>query len=124
MIWCLKAAAPREWRLWGLYGPWRITSILPVGWSVHPPPPAEDDDDDAAIAGDVNKLRTVRRVSRLLNTMMQAHDKQLIAANNDLICRLPAKEYGTMEFDMTDARKKALVDAARKAMNNHLAGRT
>jgi len=56
--------------------------------------------------------------------MMQAHDKQLIAANNDLICRLPAKAYGTMEFDMTDARKKALVEAAQKAMNKHLAVRT
>jgi len=89
-----------------------------------PPPPDEEEDDDAAVAGEVNKLRTVRRVSRLLNTMMQAHDKQLIAANNDLICRLPAKAYGTMEFDMTDARKKALVDAARNAMSNHLAGRT
>ncbi|UCD80725.1 MAG: patatin-like phospholipase family protein [Desulfobacterales bacterium] len=88
-----------------------------------PPPPLEDDDDDAGVAGDIKKLRTVRRVSRLLNTMMQAHDKQLIAANNDLICRLPAKEYGTMEFDMTEARKKALVDAAQNAMIKHLAGR-
>ena len=89
-----------------------------------PPPPSEDEDDDAGVEGDVNKLRTVRRVSRLLNTMMQAHDKQLIAANDDLVCHVPAKDYGTMEFDMTDARKKALVEAARSAMNKHLAARS
>jgi len=88
-----------------------------------PPPPPEDVDDDAGIAGDIKKLRTVRRVSRLLNTMMQAHDKESIAANDDLICRLPAKDYGTMEFDMTDARKTALVEAAQNAMKQHLAAR-
>jgi NTE family protein len=88
-----------------------------------PPPPPEDDDNEAGVAGDIKKLRTVIRVSRLLNTMMQAHDKQLIAANNDLICRLPAKYYGTMEFDMTDDRKKALVEAAQSAMKKHLADR-
>ncbi len=88
-----------------------------------PPPPAEDEDDDAGVAGDIKKLRTVRRVSRLVNTMMNAHDNQLIAANNDLICHVPAKGYGTMEFDMTEARRKALVEAARNAMIQHLAAR-
>jgi len=88
-----------------------------------PPPPPDHADDDAGIAGDIKKLRTVRRVSRLLDTMMQAHDKQSIAANDDLICRLPAKDYGTMEFDMTEGRKKALVEAAQNAMKQHLATR-
>ncbi len=88
-----------------------------------PPPPDDEEDDDQGVAGNLKKLKTVKRVLRLLNTMMDAHDKQLIAANNDLICRLPAKTYGTMEFDMTDARKAALVAAGERAMKKHLAGR-
>ncbi|MHC4445977.1 MAG: hypothetical protein ACYTBZ_27240, partial [Planctomycetota bacterium] len=89
-----------------------------------PPQPDEgDEDDDQGVAGNVKKLRTVRRVSRLLNTMMQAHDKQLIAANQDLVCRIPAKNYGTMEFDMIEERKQALVTAAQNAMIEHLTTR-
>jgi predicted acylesterase/phospholipase RssA len=88
-----------------------------------PPPPAEDEDDDEGLKGDLKKLRTVNRVRRLLDTMMDAHDKQAIATNADLICRLPAKTYGTMEFDMSEGRKAALVKAGEEAMNRHLAGR-
>ena len=88
-----------------------------------PPPPKEVEDDDEGLAGKVKNLRTVQRVSRLVNTMRGAHDKQLIAANENLICRLPAKTYGTMEFDMTDARKEKLIEAGLKAMEAHLAQR-
>jgi hypothetical protein len=37
-----------------------------------------------------------------------------------LVARLPAEGYGTTEFDMTDARRNALVDAARTALAVHL----
>jgi hypothetical protein len=36
--------------------------------------------------------------------------------HKDEICRLPAKGYGTTEFDMSDARLQALIDAGRQAM--------
>ncbi len=88
-----------------------------------PPRPDTSEDDDAGIAGNIKKLRTVQRVSRLVDTMRGAHDKQLIAANEELICRLPAKTYGTMEFDMTDERKEKLIDGGQKAMEKHLEGR-
>jgi predicted acylesterase/phospholipase RssA len=88
-----------------------------------PPPPDTSEDDDAGVAGVIKKLRTVQRVFRLIDTMSSAHDKQLIAANEDLICRVPAKTYGTMEFDMTDERKERLIDGGRKAMEKHLEGR-
>ena len=88
-----------------------------------PPPPDTSEDDDAGVAGNIKKLRTVQRVFRLIDTMSSAHDKQLIAANEDLICRVPAKTYGTMEFDMTDERKERLIDGGRKAMEKHLEGR-
>jgi len=89
-----------------------------------PPPPEEDENDEEGVAGNIKKLRTVRRVTGLLNTLQEAHDKQLIAANEELICRLPAKTYGTMEFDMTDDRKAALVKAGEEIMKKHLATRT
>jgi len=85
-----------------------------------PEPPEESDDDDAGLAGDFKKLRVVQRVNKLIKTMQGAHDKQIIAANEELICRLPAKGYGTMEFDMTDERKHKLVAAGRGAMEEHL----
>jgi len=36
-----------------------------------------------------------------------------------LVCRLPAKGYGTTEFDMTPARRDALVAAGRAAAANY-----
>ncbi|MGE0821314.1 MAG: patatin-like phospholipase family protein [Candidatus Binatia bacterium] len=88
-----------------------------------PPPPKIEEDDERGIKGDIKKLRTVKRVRQLLDTMMDAHDKQQIATNEDLICHLPAKTYGTMEFDMSDERKVALVKAGEEAMLTHLARR-
>ena len=87
-----------------------------------PPSPA-DDGDETGIVDDIKRLRTVSRISRLMNTMMAAHDSQLIRTFDELICRLPAKTYGTMEFDMTEARRAALVEAGRVAMLAHLDGR-
>ena len=37
----------------------------------------------------------------------------------NLVIRLPAKGYGTVEFDMSDDRRKALVDAGREATRIH-----
>jgi NTE family protein len=85
------------------------------------PPPAQGDGHDAI--EDVKKLRTVERVSRLINTMMAAHNSEQIRTYDELICRLPAKTYGTMEFDMSDARRGALVAAGKRAMAEHLEGR-
>jgi len=89
-----------------------------------PPSPAQEEDDlKALLADDIKKLRMVQRVNKLVKTMQGAHDRQTISANPDLICRLPAKGYGTMEFDMTPQRKKALVAAGRQAMEAHLGQR-
>ncbi len=38
----------------------------------------------------------------------------------DQICHLPAKGYGTTEFDMDDARREALIQAGREAMRQYL----
>jgi NTE family protein len=43
-----------------------------------------------------------------------------MAAHADKVCRLPAKGYGTTEFDMTPERREALVAAGRAAMKKFL----
>ena len=52
--------------------------------------------------------------------MTQAHDKMVVEEFEDLVVRLPAKGYGTTEFDMTDERRQALVAAGQNAMAAYL----
>jgi len=67
-----------------------------------------------------DSLRTVQRLTRLLNTMLQAHDKMVLDAFSKFVVRLPAKGYGTTEFDMSDERKSALVAAGEETMQDFL----
>jgi len=70
-----------------------------------------------------NPLRTVRRVQRMVDTMTGARDNALMDQFSDQVCRLPAKGYGTTEFDMPKTKIDALVEAGRAAMRAHLASR-
>lgn len=63
----------------------------------------------------------VTRIGRLIDTATTAHDKRVIEEHGELIVRLPAKGFGTTEFDMSEARRDALVDAARESMRSWLA---
>jgi NTE family protein len=65
------------------------------------------------------ELRTVQRLSRLINTATTAHDKMVIEEFNHLVVRMPAQGYGTTEFDMSDERRIALVEAGRRAMRDY-----
>ena len=64
----------------------------------------------------IGELPTVHLLSSLLNTILSAHDKMVIDAYEKLVVRLPAKGYGTTQFDMTDEQRSLLVDAGREAM--------
>jgi NTE family protein len=72
---------------------------------------------DKSLDGNV-QLKTVERIGKLINTMTQAHDKLVIERYEQFVIHLPAKTYGTTEFDMEVPRREALVnagcDAARK----------
>jgi predicted acylesterase/phospholipase RssA len=68
----------------------------------------------------VGDLRTVQRLGNLINTMTGARDKNVIDVLEKLVVRLPAKGYGTVEFDMTDERRELLVDAGRNVMRAYL----
>ncbi len=61
-------------------------------------------------------LPVLQRLQRLVNTTTGAHDKMVIDAYEDLVVRLPAKGYGTTEFDMDEKRRGLLVQAGQKAM--------
>jgi predicted acylesterase/phospholipase RssA len=68
----------------------------------------------------VGQLRFIQRVNRLINTATRAHDKMVLEAFNQLVVRLPAKDYGTTEFGMSEARRNALVAAGAQAMRSYL----
>lgn len=87
-------------------------------------------DENLAVAGVAddtpprqNPLRTVRRIQRLVDTMTGARDNALIKEFGTQVCRLPAKGYGTTEFDMPAAKVDRLVEAGRMEMRAHLAAR-
>lgn len=65
------------------------------------------------------ELRTVQRLQRLANAATSAHDKMVIDEFSNLIVRLPAAGYGTTEFEMSDERRMALVNAGRSAMASY-----
>ncbi len=64
----------------------------------------------------LGELRTVQRISNLLNTTLSARDKMVIEALEKFVIRLPARGFGTVEFEMTDERRGLLVNAGREAM--------
>jgi NTE family protein len=70
-----------------------------------------------------NQIRTVQRVSRLVDTMTQAQDNVSIQKHKNDICRIPAKGYGTTEFDMEGSRLEALIEGGRRAAAAFLAAR-
>jgi predicted acylesterase/phospholipase RssA len=64
---------------------------------------------------DFSQFRTVNRIKNLLNTMTQAHDRIVMDEFQRFVIHLPAKGYGTIEFDMSDERRDALVAAGQQA---------
>ena len=70
-----------------------------------------------------SELQVVKRLTRLMDTMMGAQDNQEIRDHASEICRLPVQGYGTTEFDMPDAKLQALVAAGEAAVEAHLRNR-
>lgn len=67
-------------------------------------------------------LRVVQRLTRLMDTMMGAHDNDEMRAHAAEVCRLPVKGYGTTEFSMPEEKLSALIAAGHAAVVAHLAG--
>jgi NTE family protein len=68
----------------------------------------------------ITRLRVMKRVSRLVDTMTGAADNEMVRRFESAICRLPAQGYGTLEFGMTGDRLDKFIEAARAAMRAHL----
>jgi predicted acylesterase/phospholipase RssA len=85
-------------------------------------PGAEPQTDTVQGGIKVGELQTVKRLAGLMNTVTGARDKAMISQFEELVVRLPAKGYGTVEFDMNADRRGKLVDAGRAAMRGYLDG--
>jgi predicted acylesterase/phospholipase RssA len=68
-----------------------------------------------------DSLPPVIRINQLIDTMTQASDKKVAELYGQGVCRLPAKGYGTTEFDMSDHRLDAIVEAGRLTLRQFLA---
>ena len=66
--------------------------------------------------GTLADLPPVERIIGLIDTATKAHDKMVLEAFEQFVCRLPARSYRTTEFDMSDPRRDALIAAGRRAM--------
>ncbi len=86
-------------------------------------------DDQLAVPGvdpkpnPIGQLRVIERVARLMDTMMGARDNEDVREHASEICHLPVNGYGTIEFNMSDTKLKALVAAAHDAVVAHLKAR-
>lgn len=69
----------------------------------------------------LNTALVLQRVLNIIETMMQAHDKLVLDAYSDYVAMLPARGYGSFEFDMSDERLDALVEAAYDATRRKIA---
>ena len=56
--------------------------------------------------------------------MLGAHDKSVVEAHKYMVCRLPAKGYGTLEFELTPERMAPILKAGEEAMEAHLQARS
>ncbi len=79
---------------------------------------AEDAPKPAPPPGGLNlaHLRAVQRIARMVDTMTSARDLMVIEAFEGLVVRLPAKGYGSLEFDMSDQRREILIASGRNAL--------
>lgn len=68
----------------------------------------------------VGDFKPVQRLLQLVDTATQAHDKMIMDGVQDAVVHLPAATYGTTEFDMTSARRDALIRAGYNTTKAYL----
>jgi hypothetical protein len=56
------------------------------------------------------------RLGAMGETLLGGHDQHVIDEHEHLACRLPAKGYGILEFDLSPERMAPIVDAGGAAM--------
>ncbi len=107
-------------RLMGAKGADPVLGMLIDEGMAVPPPPSDSRGQLLEVDIQITELRVVKRLMNLVDTVTTAHDKMVLDAFSDLVVHLPAGGYGTTEFDMSDAKRDALVEAGRRAMGVYL----
>lgn len=59
------------------------------------------------------------RISSMADTLLGGHDKSVIDTHPHMVCRLPARGYGILEFDLTAERMAPIICAGEAAMDEH-----
>ena len=59
------------------------------------------------------------RIQGMAETVLGAHDKSVMDAYQQMVCRLPAKGYGVLEFDLTAERMEPILQAGEAALDAH-----
>ena len=91
-----------------------IDESLEVPGAGEPPPQSKG---GPGLISRIDLLEAMKlRIHGLTNTVLSAHDKAMLSAYKHLICHLPAKGIGTLEFDMTAVRREAVRQAGEGAM--------
>lgn len=67
-----------------------------------------------------SEFATVRRLQGLVETATRAADRGAIEEFGHLVVHLPAKGFGTTEFDMLPERRAAIIEAGRQAAEAYL----
>ena len=97
-----------------------IDENLPVP-DADPPPSGEPSAIESALSKvDIQQLKTVRRITRLVDTLTGASTSYIIHSHRHRVCRLPANGYGTTEFGMSEQRLNALIAIGRKTLGDFL----
>jgi hypothetical protein len=65
----------------------------------------------------------ILRLQGMAETVLGAHDKSVMDAHEHMVCRLPAKGYGILEFDLKPERMAPILRAGESAMETHLNSR-
>jgi hypothetical protein len=60
--------------------------------------------------------QTIWRIRGLADTILSAHDKFIDEQEQQLVCRLPARGFGALDFDMPAERMEAILHAGEAAM--------
>lgn len=91
-----------------------------------PVPDSEDKQSKSKLhnlSEDGHLVQIDRRMNNLIDTFTRAHDRIVANMYPHNVCSLPAKGYETMDFNMSDHRVQALINAGNTAMQGYLAAR-
>jgi hypothetical protein len=97
---------------------------LLIDETIEVPGAGEPPEDKLSAPGLLNRVdlleAMVLRINGLTETVLSAHDKFTLSKYRHMVCRLPAKGIGTMEFDMPPERQQAVLKAGEAAMKAFL----